>query len=153
MVYSIGEMADQLGVAPSTLRFYDKEALLPFVERSRGGIRVFKDSDMGWLSIIGCLKKTGMPIREIKQFVDWCMEGDSTITQRLELIDRQRDAVRQQMKQLRQTLDTLNYKHWYYKTAQAAGTCAVHDRMAEEDIPPRIRAIRDRLHGEDEIAR
>lgn len=111
MVYSIGEMAKQLGVAPSTLRYYDKEGLLPFVERSGGGIRVFKDSDMGWLFIIGCLKKTGMPIREIKQFVDWCMEGDSTISQRLELIDRQRDAVRQQMKQLQQTLDTLEYKH------------------------------------------
>ena len=149
MVYSIGEMAKQLGVAPSTLRYYDKEGLLPFVERSGGGIRVFKDSDMGWLSIIGCLKKTGMPIREIKQFVDWCMEEDSTISQRLELIDRQRDAVRQQMKQLQQTLDTLEYKHWYYETAQAAGTCGIHDRMAEEDIPPHIRMIRDRLYKEN----
>lgn len=78
MFYTIGEMAKKLNVAPSTLRYYDKEGLLPFVERSGGGIRMFKDSDFEWLSIIECLKKTGMPIKEIKNFIDWCMEGDST---------------------------------------------------------------------------
>ena len=52
MFYTVGEMAKRLGVAPSTLRFYDKEGMLPFVERSNGGIRVFKDSDFEWLLII-----------------------------------------------------------------------------------------------------
>lgn len=126
MLYTVGEMAKKLGVAPSTLRYYDKEGLLPFVERSGGGIRMFKDSDMEWMSIIECLKKTGMPIKEIKKFVDWCMIGDSTIEQRLELIDKQRDEVIKQTKQLKQTLETLNYKHWYYSTAKAAGTCDIH---------------------------
>ena len=83
MFYTIGEMAKKMGVAPSTLRYYDKEGLLPFVERSGGGIRMFKDEDIEWLSIIECLKKTGMPIKEIKQFIDWCIEGDSTIDKRL----------------------------------------------------------------------
>ena len=83
MFYTVGEMAKKLNVAPSTLRYYDKEGLLPFVERSGGGIRMFKDSDFEWLSIIECLKKTGMPIKEIKHFIDWCIEGDSTIDQRL----------------------------------------------------------------------
>ena len=86
MFYTIGEMAKKMGVAPSTLRYYDKEGLLPFVERSGGGIRMFKGEDIEWLSIIECLKKTGMPIKEIKQFIDWCIEGDSTIDKRLELI-------------------------------------------------------------------
>lgn len=89
-----------MGVAPSTLRYYDKEGLLPFVERSGGGIRMFKGEDIEWLSIIECLKKTGMPIKEIKQFIDWCIEGDSTIDKRLELIDRQRERVHEQMAQL-----------------------------------------------------
>lgn len=88
MFYSVGEMAKKLNVEPSTLRYYDKEGLLPFVERSSGGIRMFQDSDFEWLSIIECLKKTGMPIKEIKHFIDWCIEGDSTIDQRLALINR-----------------------------------------------------------------
>ena len=98
MFYTIGEMAKKMGVAPSTLRYYDKEGLLPFVERSGGGIRMFKDEDIEWLSIIECLKKTGMPIKEIKQFIDWCIEGDSTIDKRLELIDRQRERVHEQIR-------------------------------------------------------
>ncbi len=135
----MGEMAKIMGVAPSTLRFYDKEGLLPFVERSTGGIRMFKELDTEWLQIIECLKKTGMPIKEIKKFIDWCMEGDSTISDRLELIDRQRDEVIQKIEQLKETLKTLEYKHWYYETAKKAGTCAVHKTMRKEDIPERFR--------------
>ena len=116
MLYTVGEMAKKIGVAPSTLRYYDKEGLLPFVERSGGGIRMFKDSDMESINIIECLKKTGMTIKEIKQFIDWCREGDSTIEDRLALIDRQRENVLKQMEQLYRTLDTLTYKHWYYET-------------------------------------
>lgn len=61
MPYTIGEVAKKMNVAPSTLRYYDKEGLLPFVERSSGGIRMFKESDFEWLSIIECLKKADIP--------------------------------------------------------------------------------------------
>lgn len=148
MLYTVGEMAKKIGVAPSTLRYYDKEGLLPFVERSGGGIRMFKDSDMESINIIECLKKTGMTIKEIKQFIDWCREGDSTIEDRLALIDRQRENVLKQMEQLYRTLDTLTYKHWYYETAKKAGTCDVHKTMKDEDIPPEIRAVRDRVRSD-----
>jgi len=57
MFYTVGEMAKLLGVPASTLRYYDKEGLLPFVERSSGGIRMFKDQDYEWLKIIECMKK------------------------------------------------------------------------------------------------
>lgn len=139
MLYTVGEMAKKLNVAPSTLRYYDKEGLLPFVERSGGGIRMFKESDFEWLAIIECLKKTGMSIKDIKVFIDWCIEGDSTIDQRLELITRQREAVLAQMEQMKETLHTLDYKKWYYETARKAGTCKVHESMSPEDIPEEFR--------------
>ena len=78
----------------------------------------------------------------IKHFIDWCMEGDSSIDKRLELIDRQREAVRQQMKQMQETLDMLEYKHWYYETAKRADTCDIHKNMPEKDIPKKYREIR-----------
>lgn len=143
MYYTVGQMAKKMGVAPSALRYYDKEGLLPFVERSDGGIRVFTDGDWQWLSIIECLKKTGLPIKEIKTFIDWCMEGDATIDQRLELMQRQREAVKEQIRQMQDTLALLDYKCWYYETAKKAGTCAVHDEMPEEDVPPKYRYARD----------
>lgn len=144
MFYTVGEMAKILQVAPSTLRYYDKEGLLPFVERSGGGIRMFKEADFGWLHIIECLKQTGMPIKEIKRFVDWCMEGDSTIDQRLALIERQREAVVEQIRQMQATLHMLDYKHWYYETAKSAGTCSVHDRRSIAEVPAEFRDILER---------
>ena len=59
MYYTIGEAAKRMNLSPSALRYYDKEGLLPFVERSSGGIRMFQDEDFDWLEIIECLKKTG----------------------------------------------------------------------------------------------
>lgn len=141
MFYTIGEMAQKLNVAPSTLRYYDKEGLLPFVERSSGGIRMFKDEDMEWLRLLGCLKKAGMPLKEIRSFLDWSRQGDATISQRLELLEKQRQSVLEQQKQLEDTLLMLDYKRWYYQTAQEAGTCAVHDSLTPEQVPEQFRAL------------
>lgn len=146
MLYAVGEAAKRIGVAPSTLRYYDKEGLLPFVDRSSGGIRMFKEEDFSWLEIIECLKQTGMSIKEIKEFMDWCMKGDATIDKRLALINRQKKIVEEQIEKLKATSHLLEYKQWYYKTAQEAGTCAVHDTMPTEDIPKEFQDIARRIH-------
>ena len=148
MVYTVGEMAKLLGVAPSTLRYYDQEGLLPFVERSSNGIRVFKDADYEWLQVIECLKKTGMPLKDIREFIRMAMQGDETIDERLELIVRQREAVRKQMEELQQTLETLDFKQWYYETARDAGTTAVPRNMTLEELPQQYREVRRRLRRE-----
>ena len=148
MLYTVGEMAKLLGVAPSTLRYYDQEGLLPFVERSSNGIRVFKDADYEWLQVIECLKKTGMPLKDIREFIHMSMQGDETIAQRLELIIRQQEAVRKQMEELQQTLETLDFKRWYYETARDAGTTAVPRNMALEELPEQYREVRRRLRRE-----
>lgn len=70
--YSISEVAKELNLTAYALRYYDKEGLMPFVERTSSGTRLFKESDIDALKIIECLKSTGMPIKEIKNFIDWC---------------------------------------------------------------------------------
>jgi len=148
MIYTVGEMAKKIGVAPSTLRYYDKEGLLPFVERSGGGIRIFKEADYEWLKVIECLKKTGMPLKDIKTFIEMAMQGDETIDERLELIRKQRDEVGRQIAELQETMDTLNFKCWYYETAKSAGTTAVPREMNLEELPEEFREIRKKLRGE-----
>lgn len=148
MLYTVGEMAKLLGVAASTLRYYDQEGLLPFVERSSSGMRVFKDRDYEWLQIIECLKKTGMPLKDIRRFVEMAMQGDETIEPRLALIKQQREAVKAQLAQLQQTLDTLDFKCWYYETARAAGTTDVPRNMTLDELPERFRAVRKALRRE-----
>ena len=141
MTYTIGEIARKLGITASTLRYYDKEGLLPFVERSEGGIRIFKDEDLDWFEIIECLKKTGMPLKEIKEFIDWCVEGDSTIDQRLDLIRKQQEAVELQIKSMQENLKILRYKRWYYETAKAAGTCEIHAHITPDELPEEFRKL------------
>lgn len=148
MLYTVGEMAKLLGVAPSTLRYYDQEGLLPFVERSSNGIRVFKDSDYEWLQVIECLKKTGMQLKDIREFIHMAMQGDDTIEDRLELIIRQQEAVRQQIAQLQQTLETLDFKRWYYETARDSGSTSVPRNMRLEELPEEFREVRKRLRRE-----
>lgn len=145
MFYTVGEMAKILNTTPSTLRYYDKEGLLPFVERSESGIRMFKDSDYEWLLVIDCLKNTGMGIKDIKRFIEMVIAGDSTIKERLEMMKKQRESVKEQMAKLQQTLDTLDYKVWYYSTAEKAGTTALPRNMPEEQVPENLRAARRRL--------
>lgn len=138
MTYSIGETAKILGVNPSTLRYYDKEGLLPFVSRTDGGIRIFKENDMEWLKLIECLKKTNMPIKEIRRFIDLYEEGDHTDAQRLEIIRNQKESVEAQIKQLQSTLEVLEYKNWFYETAVRLGTCDIYAHLKPDEIPQRF---------------
>lgn len=148
MFYTVGEMAKRLGVAASTLRYYDKEGLLPFVERSSSGVRMFKDADYEWLQVIECLKKTGMRLTDIRHFVEMSMQGDDTINERLALIVQQKDAVQTQIEHLTQTLKALEFKEWYYRTAKEAGTTAVPRQMTLDELPEEYREVRKALRGE-----
>ena len=120
--YTIGQAAARTGLTVSALRYYDKEGLLPFVERSAGGRRLVKEEDFNYISIIDCLKNTGVPIRDIKQYIDWCMEGDTTLQQRRDLFARQRERVQQQIGALQADLEKIQYKIWYYERALERGT-------------------------------
>lgn len=147
MNYTISEMAKKLGVAPSTLRYYDKEGLLPFVERSNGGARVFKDSDFEWLQIIDCLKKTGMQLKDIKNFVEMAMRGDETIEPRLQLIINQKVKVQKQIDELSEVLKILDFKEWYYTTAKENGTTEIPRDMSENELPDEFKSVRKKLRG------
>lgn len=145
MTYTVGEMAKLLGVPSSTLRYYDKEGLLPFVERSSSGIRMFHEKDYEWLQMIGCLKKAGMSLKDIRQYIHLAMEGDSTIEERLQLFYRQRELLQAQMEALQRTMDVLDYKCWYYETAKEAGTVQVPQSMSVDELPPQFRKVKKDL--------
>ena len=146
MMYTVGEMAKLLNIPGSTLRYYDKEGLLPFVERSSGGIRMFQEKDYEWLKVISCLKKAGMSLKDIREYINLAMQGDDTIDERLALFEKQRKNLEAQMAELQHTMDVLNFKCWFYETAKKAGTTLVPQCMDAEDIPEEFQKIREDLH-------
>ena len=133
MTYTIRQVAEKMGVTVPTLRYYDKEGLLPFVDKKPNGTRVFKDEDFQGLAIITCMKNSGMPIKDIKKFMDFCNEGDSTLQERLEIFLERKEAVQKQMERLNKVMETINHKIWYYETAIEAGTEAVHKQNKEQE--------------------
>lgn len=125
MYYTITQAAEKFGLTAHTLRYYDKEGLLPFVERTESGTRRFRETDFQGLSIITCLKNTGMPIKQIKQFMDWCQQGDKTIEKRLKMFTEQKKNIENQIAVLNKYMEKIDFKIWYYKTAAKHGTEAV----------------------------
>ena len=108
MLYTVGEMAKVLGIPASTLRYYDKEGLLPFVERSSGGIRMFTEKDYEWLKVIECLKESGLSIKDIKSFIGMAKRGDeSSLTERLTLFQSRRNAVKKQLKKMQEMMEMM----------------------------------------------
>lgn len=122
MTYSIGEVSEMLNISISTLRYYDKEGLLPLVNRTTGNIRVFNETDIECLKMIECLKTTGMQLKDIKLFFQWCEEGDSTIDKRYNLFIEQKEKTERQIALLQNALDRVNYKCEYYRLAKERGT-------------------------------
>ncbi len=114
MEYTIKQAAEKMHLTAYTLRYYEKEGLLPFVERDSSGNRLFTDNDIEWLGLICCLKNTGMPIRQIKKFIQGALEGDQTLESRLEMLIQHRKDVLKQIEELNKNLDKINWKIDYY---------------------------------------
>lgn len=145
MIYTVGEMAKMLGIPASTLRYYDQEGLLPFVERSSGGIRMFTEKDYEWLKVIACLKKSGLSIKNIKAFIDMAVRGDESLAERYELFRARRDAIKEQLKEMQETLALLEFKCWYYQQAIADGTEENVRSIPLEKIPKQYQKVNIRL--------
>lgn len=144
-MYTIGQVADMFHLSISTLRYYDKEGLFPGMER-KSGIRQFSDQEIEALRVIECLKASGLEIREIRQFMAWCIEGPSTYTKRRELFETRRKAVEAEMEALQKTLDMLKYKCWYYDTAIRDGSEEQIQAMMPDHLPADIQKLYDNGH-------
>ncbi len=119
-MYTIGEVSKMMNLPVSTLRYYDNEGLFPNLVRE-SGIRKFSDNEIEALRVIECLKKSGLEIKDIKLFMDWCQEGPSTYSKRLELIKTQKERVEKQMEQLEKAMNMLKYKCWFYSQLANGG--------------------------------
>lgn len=145
-MHTIGQVSEMFAIPVSTLRYYDKEGLFPSMER-QNGIRKFGDEELEALRVIECLKRSGLEIKDIKCFMQWCTEGPSTYAQRKDLFERRREAVLGQIEQLQKTLAMLEFKCWYYDVALKDGNEDRLDRMLPDKLPAREQALYDKAHA------
>lgn len=112
--YSISEIAKKMKINVSTLRYYDNIGLFHKLKKDKVGNRIFTEEDIEVLRIIQYLKKSGMQLVEIKEFMNWCKQSDSTLVNRLDLFKKQKEKVLQQINELQKTLSLIEFKEWYY---------------------------------------
>lgn len=145
-MYTIGQVSKMTGLPVSTLRYYDREGLFPDLERD-AGIRQFSDAEIEIIKTIDCLKKSGLEIKAIRQFLEWAKQGESTFPERLQLLEAQREVMKEEMDKLAETLAMIDYKCWYFAQAIEMGEEAA-DQIPPEQMPPAIREVWSRLKQE-----
>ncbi len=148
-MYTIGQVSEMFQLPISTLRYYDKEGLFPQIERI-SGIRRFSENELEALRIIECLKKSGLEIKEIKQFMEWCAQGSSTYEKRRDLFLRQKEMVEAEICKMEKILDMIRFKCWYYETAIQDGNEERIQKMLPDQLPDEIQKLYDHAHEENE---
>lgn len=133
MTYTVKDVAKILGLSIYTIRFYDKEGLLPFVSRNKSGIREFTESDLALFKMICCLKNAGMQLKDIRKYVDLCMEGPDTIELRRTLLAEHRKEIIKQIASLHENLKIVDFKIEMYEAPNAVAIINEQRRKAYEE--------------------
>lgn len=141
-MFTIGQVAEMFRIPISTLRYYDKEGLFPGLERT-SGIRQFGETELESLRVIECLKQSGLEIKDIKRFMQWCCEGSKTYPQRKAMFQQQRQVVEHQIRQLEKTLAMIDFKCWYYEQAIRDGNEEGIRAMMPDHLPPEVQKLYD----------
>lgn len=147
MEYTIGQVAKLTGLSISTIRYYDKEGLINGINR-KSGIRNFNEKDLNTIRIIECLKNSGMLIKEIREFMRLCEQGDSSLKERYNIFLEQEKKVQDQIESLNQTLKLIKFKQWYYSKAISDNTESIVKNITLEDMPEDIKKIYLETHSD-----
>lgn len=121
-MYTVKQVAEKMGISAYTLRFYDKEGLFPHVSRDENNVRLFSEADLEWVHLVQCMRDTGMPLAEVKEYIRLCLLGDPTIPQRYQMIHNQVQRAEEELLAMHKRIDTLRRKVGYYNGLLAGQT-------------------------------
>ncbi|GMK39737.1 transcriptional regulator [Paenibacillus sp. CCS19] len=116
---TIKDVTEMTGISAPTLRYYEKEGLLPYVKRNENGKRLYDEEDLSWISFVTALRATGMPIAQIQKYVYLFKEGDSTIAERKMMMLHHKKDIEKSIKELYFNLDKINYKLALYDVLES----------------------------------
>lgn len=107
---TIAEVSKKYNLTQDTIRYYEKEGLIPTIPRTESGIRNFDEESCNWIEFIKCMRNAGLEIEVLKEYVKLFREGKSTVAKRKELLEKQREKLLQKQRSINETLERLNYK-------------------------------------------
>ncbi len=150
---SIGQVATRTGIPIETLRFYDRSGLLGDLPRTSGGHRVFDEASLGLLDVVLRLRRTGMPIGQVREFVDH-VRRDEDRNARIAILAQHRKRIRDQLAQLHRDLAVVEWKIDAYTALEndtAVPQAPTGWPNVSELVPPRddVRALEAWAAGHD----
>ena len=113
-MYTMMQVCRELNMTYQTLKFYCNEGLVPNVKRDKNNRRVFDEKDVKWIKDLTCLKKCGMSIQEMKEYLALCLQGKSSIISRKEMLRKKQDALRTTIKELEDSVAYIDWKQNFY---------------------------------------
>lgn len=113
-MYTMMQVCRELDIKYQTLKFYCNEGLVPHVKRDKNNRRIFDERDVKWIKDLQCLKKCGMSIQEMKDYLDLCLAGPSTIMTRKQLLDKKQAQLRDEVKKLKESIAYIDWKQNFY---------------------------------------
>ena len=113
-MYTMMQVCREVGMTYQTLKYYCNEGLIPNVKRDNNNRRIFDEKDVKWIKDLTCLKKCGMSIQEMKEYLDLCMQGESTIIPRKEMLRKKQEALRASIKELEDSVAYIDWKQNFY---------------------------------------
>lgn len=114
MVYTMMQTCKETNMTYQALKFYCNEGLVPNVKRDKNNRRVFDERDIAWIKSLTCLKKCDMSIQEMKEYLALCLQGESTIPQRKAILAQKQEALRQQIRELEDSIAYIGWKQNFY---------------------------------------
>lgn len=107
---TIAEVSRKYNISSDTLRYYERIGLIPPVPRTKSGIRNYDENSCGWIELMKCMRKAGVQIEALIEYVALFQKGDETVNARKELLIEQRNQLRERMREMQQSLDRLDQK-------------------------------------------
>ena len=113
-MYTMMQACRETDMTYQALKFYCNEGLVPNVKRDKNNRRVFDERDVKWIKDLVCLKKCGMSIQEMKEYLDLCLQGQATIPQRKEMLTKKQEALRRSIQELEDSVAYIDWKQNFY---------------------------------------
>lgn len=113
-MYTMMEACRKTGLTYQALKFYCNEGLVPNVRRDKNNRRYFDEATVKWIMDLTCLKKCGMSIEEMKEYLALCLEGPKSIARRQQILERKQAALHEQMQKLQESIDYIDWKQQFY---------------------------------------
>lgn len=114
MIYTMMQVCKKINMTYQALKFYCNEGLVPNVKRDKNNRRVFDERDVAWIESLTCLKKCGMSIQEMKEYLELCLQGPSSIPRRKELLAEKQAALRETIRELEGSVAYIDWKQNFY---------------------------------------